>query len=80
MQYSRCGNLWMTSGSAYGIYNPRTDYDRVTLQEVCRCTREKGVPGNYARIVQDVYEGAITGVKSSVVVTEKIPVGIWLHQ
>ena len=42
-------------------------------QEVWRCMREKGVPEKYVRIVQDMYEGARTRVKSSVVLTDKIP-------
>ena len=41
-------------------------YDRVPRQEVWRCMREKGVPEKYVTIVQDMYEGARTRVKSSV--------------
>ena len=55
-------------------------YDRVARQEVWRCIREKGVSENYVRIVQDMYEVARTRVKSSVVLTDKIPVSVGLHQ
>ena len=41
-------------------------YDRVPRQEVWRCMREKGVPEKYVMIVQDMYEGVRTRVKSSV--------------
>ena len=49
-------------------------YDRVPRQEVWRCMREKGVPEKYVMIVQDMYEGARTRVKSSVGLTDMIPV------
>ena len=41
-------------------------YDRVPRQEVWRCMREKGVPEKYVMIVQDMYEGSRTRIKSSV--------------
>ena len=55
-------------------------YDRVPRQEVWICMREKGVPEKYVMIVQDMYEGARTQVKCSVGITDKIPVGVGLHQ
>ena len=55
-------------------------YDRVPRQEVWRCMRKKGVPEKYAMIVQDMYEGARTRVKSSVGLADMIPVGVGLHQ
>ena len=54
-------------------------YDRVPRQ-VWRCMREKGVREKYVMIVQDMYEGARTRIKSSVGLTDKIPVGVGLHQ
>ena len=42
--------------------------------------REKGVSEKYVCILQDVYEGARTRVKSSVVVTVNITVDVGLHQ
>ena len=41
-------------------------YHRVPRQKVWRCMREKGVPEKYVMIVQYMYEGARTRVKSSV--------------
>ena len=55
-------------------------YDRVPRREVWRCMREKGVSEKYVMIVQDMYEGARTRVKSSVGITDMIPVGVGLHQ
>ena len=54
--------------------------DRVPRQEVWRYIREKGVPEKYVMIVQDMYEGARTRLKSSVALTDMIPVGVGLHQ
>ena len=42
--------------------------------------RENGVPGKYVMIVQDMYEGARTRVKSSVGLTDTIPVGVELYE
>ena len=41
-------------------------YDRVPRQEVWRRNREKGLPDNYVMVVQDMYEGARTRVKTNV--------------
>ena len=42
---------------------------------------EKGVPEKCVRIIQDINEGAITQVKSSVGLTDKIPsMSVGLHQ
>ena len=55
-------------------------YDRVPRQEVWRCMREKGVPEKYVIIVQDMHEEGRTRVKSSVGITDIIPLGVGLHQ
>ena len=55
-------------------------YDRVSRQEVLRCMSETGVPEKYVMIVQDMYKGARTRVKSSIGLTDMIPVGVGLHQ
>ncbi|XP_066943488.1 uncharacterized protein [Macrobrachium rosenbergii] len=56
------------------------EYDSVPRQEVWRCMRLKGTPEKYVRLVQDMYEGAKTQVRSSVGLTEWIPVRVGLHQ
>ena len=38
------------------------------------------MPEKYVKIVQDMYERARTRVKSSVGLTDKIPVSVGLHQ
>ena len=55
-------------------------YYGVPRQEVWICMREKGVPEKYVMIVQDMYEGARTRVKSRVGITDMIPVGVGLHK
>ncbi|KAI5742912.1 hypothetical protein M8J77_012557 [Diaphorina citri] len=55
-------------------------YDRVPREEIWRCMRAKGTPEKYVRIVRDMYEDAVTKVRSSVGVTEEIPVQVGLHQ
>ena len=55
-------------------------YDRVPRQEVWINKREKGVPEKYVKIVRDMYEDARTRVKSSVGLTDKIPVSTGPHQ
>ena len=85
MQYLRCDNLWRNIGKnrkdcIMVFIDMEKAYDRVPRQEVWRCMREKGVPEKYVMIVQDMYEGARTRVKSSVGLTDKIPVGVGLHQ
>uniref|UniRef100_A0A8D8SH78 Craniofacial development protein 2 n=2 Tax=Cacopsylla melanoneura TaxID=428564 RepID=A0A8D8SH78_9HEMI len=48
-------------------------YDRVPREEIWSCMRKKGVPEKYVRLVQDMYAGAKTKIRSSVGVTESIP-------
>ena len=54
--------------------------DRVLLHKVWTCMSEKGVPEKCVRIIQDMDDGAITQLKSSVGLTDKIPVSVGLHQ
>ena len=55
-------------------------YDRVPRQEVWRCMREKGVSEKYVKIVQDMYAGVTTQVKSTAGTTEQFNVRVGLHQ
>ena len=83
-----CGaaNYGETSGKQKVLHMVFIDlekaYDRVTRQEVWICMREKGEPEKYVMIVgqQDMYEGTRTWVKSSVGITDMIPVSVGLHQ
>lgn len=51
-------------------------YDRVPRKEVWRCMREKGISEKYVRVIQDMYEGATTQVRSTVGTTEKLMLGL----
>ena len=55
-------------------------YDRVPRQEVWRCLRNKGVPEGYVKMIQDMYEGVNTRVRSSVGMIEDFTVKVGLHQ
>jgi len=55
-------------------------YDRVSRGEVWRCLREKNVSEKYVRLIQDMYQGAKTQVRSSVGLTETFYVTVGLHQ
>ena len=71
MQYLLCGNLWRNIGRnrkdcIMVFIDLEKACDRVPRQEVWRRMGEKGVPEKYVMIVQDMYEGARTRVKSSV--------------
>ena len=55
-------------------------YDWVPQQEVSRCMREKGVPGMYVKIMQDMYDRVQTHAQCSVGEMEKFPVKVGLHQ
>lgn len=52
-------------------------YDRVLRQEVWRYMRNNCVPEKNVRLVQEMYEGARTQVRSGL--TEWIPVRVGLH-
>ncbi|KAL1457439.1 hypothetical protein WDU94_007671 [Cyamophila willieti] len=44
------------------------------------CHQRYGTPEKYVRIVKDMYDRAVTKIRSSVGVTEEIPVQVGLHQ
>jgi len=52
----------------------------VPKHELWRCTRRKGVPEKYVWIIQDMYGGARTRVRTSVGTTGWISVRVGLHQ
>ena len=44
------------------------------------CMRRRNIPEVYIRLVQDMYQGATTRVKSMPGISEQVEVGIGLHQ
>ena len=55
-------------------------YDTVPCEVLWRCMRKQNIPEVYIRLVQDMYQGATTRVKSKRGISEHFEVGIGLHQ
>ena len=55
-------------------------YDTEPREVLWRCTRKRYIPEVYIRLVQDMYQGATTCVKSKQGTSEHFEVGIGLHQ
>ena len=55
-------------------------YDTVPREVLWRCMRKQNIPEGYIRLVQDMYQGATTRVKSKRGMSEHFEVGIGLHQ
>ncbi|XP_048488766.1 uncharacterized protein LOC125491268 [Plutella xylostella] len=55
-------------------------YDRVPRDLLWRCLQNKGVPVKYISIVQDMYAGANTQVRTAVGVTDRFEVRVGVHQ
>ena len=55
-------------------------YDTVLREVLWRCMRKQNIPEGYVTLVQDMYEGAITRLKSKRGIIEQFEVGIGLHQ
>ena len=55
-------------------------YDTVPREVLWRCMRKRNIPEGYIRLVQDMYQGATTRVKSKRGISEQFEVGIGLHQ
>ena len=55
-------------------------YDRVPREELWYCMRKSGIVEKYVQLVQDMYHGSETVVKSAVGATESFKVKIGLHQ
>ena len=51
-------------------------YDRVPRQEFGATMKRKGASEKYVRVIQDMYEGSRTRVRSSVGTTEEFCVGV----
>ena len=55
-------------------------YDRVPREELWECLRLAETSECYIRIIQDMYDGATTTVRSAAGLTEEFKVGVGLHQ
>ena len=55
-------------------------YDRVPREELWVCLRLAETSECYIRIIQDMYDGATTTVRSGAGLTEEFKVGVGLHQ
>ena len=55
-------------------------YDTVPREVLWRCMRKRNIPEGYIRLVQYMYQGTTTRVKSNRGISEQFEVGIGLHQ
>ncbi|MBN3290172.1 LORF2 protein, partial [Polypterus senegalus] len=55
-------------------------YDRVPRKELWYCMRKLGLAEKYVRVVQDMYEGSVTVVRTAVGVTEAFKIEVGLNQ
>ena len=55
-------------------------YDRVPREELWYCIRKSGIVEKYVQLVQDMYEGSETVVRSAVGTTESFKLKVGLHQ
>ena len=55
-------------------------YDRVPREELWHSLRKSSVPEVYIKVIQDMYDGCVTAVRSAVGTTEEFSVKVGLHQ
>ena len=55
-------------------------YDRVPREEIWRCMRERNVPETYVKLIQDMYRGCQTKVRSETGKSDSFNVDVGLHQ
>ena len=55
-------------------------YDRVPREVVWWCMRRRGIPEQYVRLVQDMYDAGMTMVRSPAGDSKSFPVKVGVHQ
>ena len=55
-------------------------YDSIPREEIWRSSRERNVPEKYIRLIQDMYQGCKTVVRSAAGESNSFGVNIGLHQ
>ena len=55
-------------------------YDSIPREEIWRSSRERNVPEKYIRLIQDMYQGCKTVVRSAAVESNSFGVEVGLHQ
>ena len=55
-------------------------YDSIPREEIWRSSRERNVPGKYIRLIQDMYQGCKTVVRSAAGESNSFGVEVGLHQ
>ena len=55
-------------------------YDRVPRDLICGAMRKRSILEGYVKVIQDMYRGTKTGVKTRCVRTEYFEVKVGLHQ
>ena len=55
-------------------------YDRVPREEIWRCMRQRNVPEKYVKLIQDMYRGCQTKVRSAAGESGSFNVDVGLHQ
>lgn len=55
-------------------------YDKVPRDIIWSVLERKGVTKGYIDVVKDMYEGAVTNIRSPIGETSKFPITIGLHQ
>ncbi|GKB13587.1 retrovirus-related pol polyprotein LINE-1 [Tanacetum coccineum] len=70
------------SGNQFGFMpgRPRKAYDSVSRELVWRTLIDKEIPRRYSRVINDMYEGAKTRVRTTMGNTEFFSVEVCLHQ
>ena len=72
-------NIYLFCGSVTFIDLEKA-YDRVPREEIWRCMRERNLPEKYVKLIQDMYRGCQTKVRSAAGESGSFNVDVVLHQ